>query len=128
MYSRITHHSRHLLVALAAVALTACNSAQASLNDLRRLNADLRDNRARFTSNDWKACQQRLDNIRQRIDRYNYSDEQLKEIGSLTTSCYVLMGKNTVGTVLDDVHRTVKQAQGAADEIKAIIDDVKHKR
>lgn len=116
-----------LTLILAALALASCTTSQSALNDLRNLNADLRDNRARFTPQDWKAVQRRMDNIQGRIQRYNYTDDELREIGALTAGCYVYMGKNTVGTVLDDVHRTVRQVQGAAEEIKQVIDDTRRR-
>lgn len=111
----------YIMLAVAAIAMASCASSQSALNDLRNLNADLRDNRSRFTARDWKAVESRMNNIQGRIKRYNYSDEELREIGSLTAGCYVYMGKNTVGTVLDDVRRTVKQVEGAAEEIKRAI-------
>lgn len=114
-----------LALALCAAALTSCGSAQSSLNALRSLNEDLRDNSVRFTAKDWRAAQDRLNKIQENMKRYEYTAEEMREIGKLKASCYVYMGKNTVETAVGDAMRTVNEVRGAAEGIKDAIKEIK---
>lgn len=113
---------------VSVILLTSCGSARGTINDLQDLNYDLKYNSERFTAEDWRDAKGRLDKIQKNVKKYDFTDEQLKEIGALTASCYVYMGKNTLRSTFKDIRDAVIQAQGAADEIKAIIEDVKRNR
>lgn len=115
-------------IVAAAISFTSCGSAQGTINDLHSLNTELKYNSERFTSDDWHKAKARLDKIQKKVKKYDFTDEQLREIGALTTSCYVYMGKNTVKSTFKDIRDAAIQAQGAADEIKAIIEEIRYNR
>ena len=113
---------------MSVVFCSSCGSARGTINSLQNLNDELKYNSERFTAEDWRDAKMRLDKIQKDVKKYDFTDEQLKEIGALTASCYVYMGKNTLQSTFKDIRDAVIQAQGAADDIKAIIEDVKRNR
>lgn len=117
-----------LTVLVSVVLCSSCGSARGTINSLQNLNDEFKYNSERFTAEDWRDAKMRLDKIQKDVKKYDFTDEQLKEIGALTASCYVYMGKNILQSTFKDIRDAVIQAQGAADEIKAIIEDVKRNR
>ena len=67
----------------------------------------------------------RLNKIQENMKRYEYTAEEMREIGKLKASCYVYMGKNTVETAVGDAMRTVNEVRGAAEGIKDAIKEIK---
>lgn len=125
----ITANMKKTKLILASLVLSftfiSCSTQQRALNDLRSLNEELKENRSRYTASDINRAYNNLSKIQERIKKYEYTKAEYEEIGKLTTSCYIYMGKNAVQTAVGDIINAASQIKGAVDGVKEAAKEIK---
>lgn len=78
-----------IILAVALVALTSCQTKQAAINDLRSLTQEMQLNSNYYTLSDWEKAGVKYYNINKRIKAHagDYTNEEMKEIGDLNGQC-----------------------------------------
>ena len=73
-------------MALSAMIFTSCNKQQEALDELRGFTEYLKENSDDFSKQDWKEAKLQYEDIVAQLEEYDYSDEELKEIGNVIES------------------------------------------
>lgn len=83
-----------LTAALLTTVLFSCTTKQTAINKLERFSYELRDNGQYYTVRDWENAAEKFTDIRQKINKYDYSAADRKYIGELEGKCagYVYEG------------------------------------
>lgn len=112
-----------LMILFACVALTACNSKEGTLNDLRELKADVTANADNYTVEDWKKFLVEFQKTDSLLNTYELTAEEKDEIRKIKNQCtkYILKGsaKVAAGELKDAVNDAV---DGAANAVKGLLD------
>ena len=130
-----------LLVALIALAMTSCAKwqAQPQLNALESLVEKVEQKGADFTTTDWNRTSEKYDAICTKMSQYEYTNEQLQEIGKLKARYYIACAKGVMGGgilnglfqqatgafdgVMDEVGNALDEAGDALDEASGDLDE-----
>lgn len=112
------------LLSLFAVALfTSCDKRQSAINDLENLSEELKENSSDYNSQNWEEANEQYQLLVEKIDQYEYTDEELKEIGRIKARCLKQMTKGAMKQLQDGIHSITKQMEGAIEEFGIDSDD-----
>lgn len=112
-----------LLVAVIALAMMSCAKwqAQHQLNALESLVEKVEQKGADFTTTEWSRTSEKYDAICTKMSQYEYTNEQLQEIGKLKARYYIACAKGVMGGgVLNGIFQ---QAAGAIDGVMNEVSD-----
>lgn len=115
-----------LMILFACVALTACNSKEGTMNDLRQLKAEVSANSDNYTVEDWKKFLTEFQKADSLLNTYELTEEEKAEIRSLKNQCtkYVVKGSAKVAAseFKDALNGAVNDAvDGAANAVKGLL-------
>lgn len=99
-----------------SIAFTSCDKKQSAINDLENFSEELKENSSDYSSQDWEEANEQYRLLVEQIDQYEYTDEELKEIGKLKARCLKQMTKGAMKQFQDGIHSITKQMEGAIEE------------
>ena len=105
-----------LLIAILSLVLTACNKQEQAIDDLRSFSEQLKEESAEYTQEDWQQAGEQYQQIVEEINQYEFTDEQLKEIGRLQAVCIKQMSKGAMKLLRQNMNSISKQLEGALEE------------
>ena len=106
-----------------SIAFTSCDKKQSAINDLENFSEELKENSSDYSSQDWEEANEQYQLLVEQIDPYEYTDEELKEIGKLKARCLKQMTKGAMKQFQDGIHSITKQMEGAIEEFGIDSDD-----
>ena len=105
------------LLSLFAVALfTSCDKRQSAIDDLESFSEELKENASEYTNEDWEEAGNQYQMLVEQVDQYEYTDEELKEIGKFKARCIKYMSKGAIKQLEEGIHNMTKQIEGAMEE------------
>lgn len=96
--------------------LTSCDKKQSAIDDLENFSQELKENSSDYSNQDWEEANEQYQLLVEQIDQYEYTDEELKEIGKLKARCLKQMTKGAMKQFQDGIHSITKQMEGAIEE------------
>ena len=111
------------LMALSAMIFTSCNKQQEALDEFRDFTEYLKENSDDFSKQDWEESKQQYEAIVTQLEEYDYSDEELKEIGRLKATCYKAISKGTVNQLEKTINSITNQVEGFIEEFSDNADE-----
>ena len=106
-----------------SIAFTSCDKKQSAINDLENFSEELKENSSDYSSQDWEEANEQYQLLVEQIDQYEYTDEELKEIGKLKARCLKQMTKGAMKQFQDGIHSITKQMEGAIEEFGINFED-----
>ena len=104
-----------LLICLAFILLmgiTSCDSSQAAIKDLEVLLNEIEENYQSYTDEDWEAMSLSYSAIEEELAKYEYTDEELKEIGRLKGKCMGYLTKQSLKNLEKQIKDLTKELEG----------------
>ena len=111
------------ILLLMSIAFTSCDKRQSAINDLENFSEELKENSSDYSSQDWEEANEQYQLLVEQIDQYEYTDEELKEIGKIKARCLKRMTKGAMKQLQDGIHSITKQMEGAIEECGIDSDD-----
>jgi len=105
-----------LIFMLSCLILSSCNKKQNAIDDLENFSEELKENSAEYTSQDWEEANAEYEQLVEQVDQYEYTDEELKEIGRLKARCLKQMSAGAMQQLQNGIHNFTKQLEGALEE------------
>ena len=114
------------LLSLFAVALfTSCDKRQSAIDDLESFSEELKENASEYTNEDWEEAGNQYQMLVEQVDQYEYTDEELKEIGKLKAKCFRSFAKSSAKALKSTMHNFKMQLDGASEEMEDALDEFK---
>ena len=108
---------RHLILVcvsiLLIVGLASCNPGQSTINDLESLVIKVEREHETFTEEEWSEVSMTYSEIERVIANYEYSDEQLKEIGRLKGKYLGYQTQHSMNNMEKQIKNAAKEVEGA---------------
>lgn len=104
-----------LLICLAFILLmgiTSCDSSQSAIKDLEVLLNEIEENYQSYTDEDWEAMSLSYSAIEEELAKYEYTDEELKEIGRLKGKCMGYLTKQSLKNLEKQIKDLTKELEG----------------
>ena len=104
-----------LLICLAFILLmgiTSCDSSQSAIKDLEVLLNEIEENYQSYTDEDWEAMSLSYSAIEEELANYEYTDEELKEIGRLKGKCMGYLTKQSLKNLEKQIKDLTKELEG----------------
>lgn len=116
-----------LLVAVLAITMSSCAKwqAQHQINALESLVEKVENHASDFTRSDWEKTSAKYEDICQKMNQCEYTNEQLQEIGRLKARYYVAYAKGQLSGGAGLLNGLLHEASGAADELMKDLDQEK---
>ena len=94
-----------IITILLVIFVTACNSKNKPIDQLRSLNENLSENMANFSEDDWEDVAGEFEEILEDIaeHRSEYSEAELREIGRLEGQCVAKISKAYMEALSDEI-------------------------
>lgn len=112
-----------LILLVMSIAFTSCDKRQSAINNLENFSEELKENSSDYSSQDWEEANEQYQLLVEQIDQYEYTDEELKEIGKIKARCLKQMTKDAMKQLQDGIHSITKQMEGAIEEFGIDSDD-----
>ena len=93
--------------------LAACNPSQMAVDDLQKFTERIETKSDRWSDADWDDAVMYYSELCQTIERYDYDDEQLHEIGELKGRCMAQFYKHSFDDATKGVHDAFIELGGA---------------
>lgn len=103
--------------------MISCSNKQSAVDDLRDLSVELQDNSENYDSNDWQEVAEKYAKIEKDLNKYEYTDEELKEIGRLKGRCIAAITRSSMKNIGRMVHGYQKQIEGASEELEGLAEE-----
>lgn len=108
-----------LNVFLAAIAFSlgfsSCETSKTTISELSSLVEKVEDRYDEFTDEDWEKIVSEYEKIEEELSKYDYSEEDLKEIGKLKGRIFAKMTKNAVKDFSKQIEDLGKQIEGGVE-------------
>lgn len=104
-----------LLICLTFIMLfgiTSCDSSQSAIKDLEVLLNEIEENHQSYTEEDWEAMSLSYSAIEEELAKYEYTDEELKEIGRLKGKCMGYLTKQSLKNLEKQIKDLTKELEG----------------
>ena len=92
--------------------LTSCDSSQSAINDLEMLLHEIETNYQSYTEEDWENMSLSYSAIEEELAKYEYTDEELKEIGRLKGRCMGYLTKQSLKDLEKQIKDLTKELEG----------------
>ena len=113
-----------LMLAIMATIISSCSPKQDPINDLEDLATELKENFENFSKEDWENAQNEFVEIENKLNEYEYTDEELKKIGKLKAKCGITFARGAAKMLNDEMHNMKKQFEGAAEEMNSAAEEL----
>ena len=114
---------RFAMFAFMMAAVCSCSSKQDPIDDLEDLSNELKEDYKNFSSEDWEKAQEKFVEIENKLNEYEYSDEELKKIGKLKAKCAVSFTRGAAKMLNDNLDDIQKEFEGAAEELQNMFEE-----
>ena len=104
---------RFLPLMLLSLLLVACHPSQTAMDDLQKFTERIETKSDKWSEADWDDAAMHYSEICQTIERYDYSDEELREIGKLKGRCLAKFSKHSFDEGTKGMHDAFIELGGA---------------
>ena len=104
---------KFLPLLLLSLLLAACNPSQTAVDDLQKFTERIETKSDRWSDADWDDALLHYSELCQTIERYDYNDEQLREIGELKGRCMAQFYKHSFDDAAKGMHDAFIELGGA---------------
>ena len=108
---KILKFSIYLLVCVFIFA--SCENKQNPIKKLEKLDRTLVQQSESFTEQDWENALMEYEQIDQELSMYNYTDEELRQIGKMKGRLLAKISKEYLNKTMDEVDSYLKMFEGA---------------
>lgn len=92
--------------------ITSCDSSQSAIRDLEILLNEIEENHQSYTEEDWENMSLSYSTIEEELAKYEYTDEELKEIGRLKGKCIGYLTKQSLKDLEKQIEDLTKELEG----------------
>ena len=93
----------------------SCENKQTPIKKLEKLDRTLVQQSESFTEKDWENALMEYEQIEQELSMYNYTDEELRQIGKMKGRLLAKISKEYLNKTMDEVDSYLKMFEGALD-------------
>lgn len=104
-----------IIMAAFLLSFMACQNAETPVNRLSSLANQIEENGENYTEQDWEDIAVEYEQIKEELSEYEYSDEELKEIGRLKGKISAMMAKEALRDFSRELENMGKQIEGGID-------------
>lgn len=104
---------KFLPLLLLALFITGCNPSQMAVDDLQKFTERIETKSDRWSEADWDDAAMHYSELCQTIERYDYNEEQLREIGKLKGRCLAQFAKHSFDEGTKGLHDSFIELGGA---------------
>lgn len=112
------HVNIFLIAIICSLLAISCNNAKTSIDELSLLIEDIEENSDNYTDEDWEYVIEEYSLIEQEMENYEYTDEELREIGRLKGIFAMKIAKQVLKDYTEDIKDMQLQFEGGLDGIK----------
>lgn len=112
------HVNIFLIAIICSLLAISCNNAKTSIDELSLLIEDIEENSDNYTDEDWEYVIEEFSLIEQEMENYEYTDEELREIGRLKGIFAMKIAKQVLKDYTEDIKDMQLQFEGGLDGIK----------
>lgn len=94
---------------------SSCETSKTPVEHLSSLVEQVEDKYDEFTEDDWDDIVSEYEKIEKDLSKYEYTDEELKEIGKLKGRIFAKMTKNAVKDFSKQIEKWGKQIEGGVE-------------
>lgn len=99
----------------------ACSTPEESaLKSLEKFTAKMEQQSSSWSEEEWSQAELQFDKIQHSLERYKYSDEDLRYIGRLEGRCAGLFVKHCAQQTRDVIHDTARELEGVMSGLQDI--------
>lgn len=91
----------------------SCENKQSPIKKLEKLDRTLVQQSESFTEQDWENALMEYEQIEQELSMYNYTDEELRQIGKMKGRLLAKISKEYLNKTMDEVDSYLKMFEGA---------------
>jgi hypothetical protein len=91
----------------------SCENKQTPVKKLEKLDRTLVQQSESFTEQDWENALMEYEQIDEELSRYNYTDEELRQIGKMKGRLLAKISKEYLNKTMDEVDSYLKMFEGA---------------
>ena len=106
-----------LFTSLCLLGMTSCDHKQAAIDELEGLAEDLKESSEQYTKEDWNAATEQYQAIETELEQYEFTDEELKEIGKIKARCFKYFSKGSIMMIGKELKSFRIQLEGAIEEL-----------
>ena len=93
--------------------MNSCETPRSAVRELESFLYELENNYLSYTEEDWEIAADTYFAIEEKLDLYDYTDEELKEIGRLKGRCIGMMAKRVTIDYKKKFDDATKEIEGA---------------
>ena len=112
------HVNIFLIAIICSLLAISCNNAKTSIDELSLLIEDIVENSDNYTDEDWEYVIEEYSLLEQEMENYEYTDEELREIGRLKGIFAMKIAKQVLKDYTEDIKDMQLQFEGGLDGIK----------
>lgn len=112
------HVNIFLIAIICSLLAISCNNAKTSIDELSLLIEDIEENSDNYTDEDWEYVIEEYSLIEHEMENYEYTDEELREIGRLKGIFAMKIAKQVLKDYTEDIKDMQLQFEGGLDGIK----------
>ena len=112
------HVDIFLIAIICSLLAISCNNAKTNIDELSLLIEDIEENSDNYTDEDWEYVIEEYSLIEQEMENYEYTDEELREIGRLKGIFAMKIAKQVLKDYTEDIKDMQLQFEGGLDGIK----------
>ncbi len=106
---------------------SSCENKQTPIKKLEKLDRALVQKSESFTEQDWENAMMEYEQIEQELSMYDYTDEELHQIGKLKGRLFAKISKEYLNKTMDEFETQMKMFEGALEgfmeELGTTLDD-----
>ena len=98
-----------------SLGFSSCETSKTPIDHLSSLVEQVEDKYDEFTEDDWEKILSEYEKIEEDLSKYEYTDDELKEIGKLKGRIYAKMTKNALKDFSKQIEDLGKQIEGGVE-------------
>lgn len=96
--------------------LSSCNKKQAAIDELEAYSVELKENSSDYSNQELEDANEQYLQLVEQIEQYEYTDEELKEIGKLKARCLKELQKGAMKKFQYGIRSITNHIEGALKE------------
>lgn len=117
----MTHKALFPLLLMMLFLASCQSSKQAAVADLRSLTTEIEQNASSYNFKQWVAEQRKFQKIDARLQQYDYTEAENREIGELKGRCLGYFARGVLGKASNKIVDAANQLQGIVDGIQKVL-------
>ena len=101
-----------LFLLISPLVFTSCETSQTPVDELSSLLEKIDNNSENYSEEDWNNITNEFTEIEEEVSKYEYTDEELKEIGRIKGQILAKMTKSAVKDLKKQMEDLSKQLEG----------------